>query len=370
MDALLNQLNQLPVPKRQSVVDSLVHHLPLDGAPICEDSSAWFLYSGIGSGLAIAGDMTDWLPGLNMHQLYGTDLWYYRLHCPRDARLDYKLVRNGGDWFLDPLNPRRIQGGYGDNSELKMPAYPSHPEIEDHGFESPRVVSHEEFFSPQLNNSRVIRVLLPPKYKECVMHDVLIVHDGLDFISLGRLANVLAWLAEKQPEVQLPICVCIPAINRRDEYEAAQQVDFGRFIVETVRPFVMEHYETHGDDPEHWACLGSSNGGNISLYLARTYPDCFHKLALMSPYIPDEQSLGILGQPSDTYHIYLNYGFYDLEPLQEPIRRFIAQTQQAGIALESHMYNEGHSWGMWRATLAEALLYLYGTAEDQEPAIR
>ena len=359
MDALISQLHMRPVSQRQAAVDSFIQHLPQGRAPVCEDSTAWFLYSGRGSGLQVAGDMSDWLPGINMHQLYGSNLWYCRFDCQPDARLDYKLVRNGGDWFLDPLNPQRIEGGYGANSELIMPDYPDHPEILDHGYPPPQIVNHENFYSPQLENSRLLSVLLPPAYSDSVSHDVLVIQDGLDFINLGRLANVLAWLAEKYPDMRLPICACLPAIERKPEYEGVLQEKYGRFIQETLRPFLMEHYSTYGDDPAHWGSLGSSNGGNVSLYLARRYPGSFHKLAVMSPYIPVEQREGVLAQPPGTYRIYLNYGRYDLGPLQEPIRQFLEQAQAAGHEVDAHLYNEGHSWGLWRATLAEALLYLY-----------
>ena len=48
--------------------------------------------------------------------------FYKELSFESTARLDYKFVV-GSSWILDPRNPNKVKGGFGDNSELAMPQF-------------------------------------------------------------------------------------------------------------------------------------------------------------------------------------------------------------------------------------------------------
>jgi predicted alpha/beta superfamily hydrolase len=58
--------------------------------------------------------------------------------------------------------------------------------------------------------------------------------------------------------------------------------NYGRFIVEEVKPFIDHHYRSL-PDPENTAVGGASMGGLISLHLCKWYPDVFSICAAMSP---------------------------------------------------------------------------------------
>ncbi len=344
---------------REAMVDSFIAHLPHGEAPVREDTIAWFIYRGQAPSVAIAGDMTRWRPTLAMVNVPATSFWYHGFPCPSHARLDYKLVLGGSTWILDPLNPRTCDGGFGPNSELAMPSYVQPPEIADHGYPPCRIDTYEQVFSPQLGNSRTIKVVVPPGDPSTV-RVTFVVHDGLEYLALGKLDSVLEFLAVRCPSVPLPICVCVPPVNRNEEYAGAQQEAFGRFIVETVVPFVNARYATAPGDPTMWGCMGASNGGNVSLYLAGTYPDLFRRLVLMSPYVPPPQADLVAAQPPDTYRIYMIWGTYDLKVLLPLIEAFDALMTHRGIPHLSRVYPEGHSWGLWRATIDEGLLFCMG----------
>ncbi len=353
-------INITPVDQRQALVDSLLSDLPGGEAPIREDSLAWFIYSGVGSDMDIAGDMTYWAPDMNMFHINGTDFWYRGFVCPNDSRLDYKFVRDNNNWILDPLNPHTITGGFGPNSELAMPDYVQPPEVEDYGYPECGLSTYTNFYSPQLDNTRTIKVLTPPGYDPEGAYTAFIVHDGLEYISLASLDNVLAWLAVHEPELELPICVCVPPVNRTEEYATTQQELFGQFIVETVIPFIDENFATVPGDPDRWGSLGASYGGDVSLYLAGTYPEHIRLLSIMSPYVPQEQYALIEAQPAETYRIYMNWGNYDIASLIPLIEDFDELLVSHGVEHLSRAYNEGHSWGLWRATIDESLLFLLG----------
>jgi pimeloyl-ACP methyl ester carboxylesterase len=167
-------------------------------------------------------------------------------------------------------------------------------------------------------------------------------------------------MAVHYPDITLPICVCVPPVNRTEEYQTTQQETFGLFIAETVIPFVNQNFATCPDDPDQWGSMGASNGGNISLYLAGTFPELFHQLIVMSPYIPTEQYERIVAQPSETFSIYLNWGYYDLQLLIPLIEEFNAMLEDSGVVHYKKQFNEGHSWGLWRATIDEGFQFLYG----------
>lgn len=366
----LTLLNMTPSQERQALVDSFIADLPGGEAPVKEDTMAFFVFNGPASSMAVAGDMTSWSPTLAMIKVSGTTFWYREFGCPSDARLDYKFVRNGTEWMLDPLNPHTCAGGYGPNSELAMPDYVQPPEIADYGYPPCGIDTYEGFFSPQLGNSRTIRVITPPGYSSTATYPTFIVHDGLEYISLASLDRVLAFLAVHYPGAALPICVCIPPVNRTEEYAGSQQQAFGRFITETVIPFVNERYATAPGDPAMWGSMGASNGGNVSLYLAGTYPQQFRRLVIMSPYVPHAQADLIAAQPPETYRIYMNWGSYDIQELIPLIEAFDGMMGQLGIPHLSRLFHEGHSWGLWRATIDEGLLFCEGVQGDDDMPVR
>lgn len=360
-------LQSTPTAQRQALVDSLLADLPGGETPVREDGRAWFLHWGATGSVAVAGDMTNWSPDLAMSLVGGTTFHYRAFACENDARLDYKFVVGGSQWVLDPHNPHTVSGGFGPNSELAMPDYVQPEEILDHGWPGCAVDVHAGFHSPQLNNDRTIKVLRPPGWDGLSPRPVWVVHDGLEYLTLGSLANVLAWAAHEHPELELPLCVCIPPVNRSEEYDGAQQEAFGHFVVDTVVPFVEETYSTYGAQPEKWASLGASSGGDAAAYLAGEFPERFGRLALASPYLPQAQYDRIAALPPESLRIHLVRGSYDIPLLLPLIDEFLAMLEERGVPHQARLAHEGHSWGLWRAILDEELLFLLDPVSAVDP---
>lgn len=90
-----------------------------------------FLYRGPARTVTFTGDFDRWQPRPpRSRRLGGSDLWLQEETFPADARLDYKIVVDGQRWLLDPANPHRQRGGFGDNSVLAMPGYRPSPFLE------------------------------------------------------------------------------------------------------------------------------------------------------------------------------------------------------------------------------------------------
>ncbi|HEV8537866.1 MAG TPA: hypothetical protein VGR15_02985, partial [Bacteroidota bacterium] len=115
--------------KVEGASDSLVaskvitDYIAVHSIPIVEDSLVHFVYRGKGIAVAFPGEMNGWNPSFGIAtRVRGTDLFYRTDTVPVDARVEYKLWVDSA-WMLDPANPRRAMGGYGENSDVRMPEY-------------------------------------------------------------------------------------------------------------------------------------------------------------------------------------------------------------------------------------------------------
>ena len=262
-DAFLTRLNSLPAANRQAVADSFM--AAANAIPYIEsDTVVHFVYNAAAQSVAMAGDATGWNPDKNFIHVQGCNFWYYTTIYEPDARLDYKLVINGSNWILDPKNPNSCTGGYGPNSELRMPAYIFPPEISYIASIPHGILRDTTFHSTGLNNDRQVRFYLPPGYPSgSSSYPVILFHDGLEYLSLCKAANILDYLIA-QHLMSPVIAVFVPPVDRTAEY-AGNKIDlFTEFICSELMPVIDSKYKT-SRDPAKRAMAGASDGGNISL---------------------------------------------------------------------------------------------------------
>src|ERR1044071_1653783 len=77
------------------------------------------------------------------------------------------------------------------------------------------------------------------------------------------------------------IVVGIHPGDRMNEYTQPGYEDYGRFLVETLKPLIDTKYRTLSD-PATTAAMGSSLGGVVSFYLGWQWPDVFGSVASLS----------------------------------------------------------------------------------------
>lgn len=343
-----------PDPQRSAIVDSFMLAVPQ--FPLVEfDTLCHFLYRGSASSVTVPGDANGWEPSsFPMTRLMTTDFWYHTRVFEADARLDYKLVLNGGSWILDPRNPYQVSGGFGPNSELRMPQYVPAPEIIDNPAIPHGTLRDTVFFSAALNNSRTVRIYTPPSYASSSdSFPVMVFHDGLEYVTLANANTVLDNLVAAGRIVPV-IGVFVPPVNRTAEYAGAQMTLFTDFLVNEVMPAIDARYRTRRD-PAARAVLGASNGGNISLWMGYTHPEAFGNIAAQSSNIISSISSGFQSSPRLDLKLYLDLGTYDIAQLIPLVRNFIPILQSRGYPYRYEEYHEGHSWGNWRAHVDNAL---------------
>jgi predicted alpha/beta superfamily hydrolase len=155
-----------------------------------------------------------------------------------------------------------------------------------------------DFHSQFLTKDRKVIVWLPPGYKTDTSkrYPVLYMHDGMNAFVIWRLdetAEALIVNAQLEPL----IIVCVPhggtTEDRFAEYtptrdpqlnQGGKANDYGRMLVEELKPFIDSEYRTLKDAP-NTGLGGASLGGLVTLYLGLKYPETFGRLAVMSPSV-------------------------------------------------------------------------------------
>ncbi len=349
----LARIHATPENERTALVDSFMN--AVRAFPFVEqDTLAHFIYRGNATSVTVPGDANGWnTVSSPMTKISGTNFWYRTDVFENDARLDYKFFING-NWILDPRNPNTCTGGYGPNSELRMPGYQMPPEIAHYPGIAHGTLKDTTFFSVNLGNSRTIRIYLPPGYDGSMgRYPMMLFHDGLEYISLAQAHHVLDYMIHEQ-RIEPTIGVFIPPVNRSSEYAGNLQDKFTKFIIEEVIPWVDARFRTI-PSPEKRAVLGASYGGNISLWLGMNHPEIFGHVAAQSSYIASSISDRFRTGPPLDLKLNLILGTYDIPVLIPMVRNFILILDAKGYTYDYHEYHEGHSWGFWRAHIDDAL---------------
>ncbi len=359
----INHVNSLGDPvAKQAAVDSFMTHARTIGIPFIEDSTANFIYLGTPNSVTVPGDFNGWsMTAWSMTNLSQTNFWYRSENFELDARLDYKFVLNGSTWILDPENPNTCQGGFGPNSELSMPLYVQPWEINynpniAHGTVIPKIL-----FSTNVSTNYNLNIYLPPGYDSLGLQTYPTVYfqDGGEYISLGSAVNVLDNLLDSA-KIEPVIAVFVTPNNRNEEYAGSLRNQYRLFFVNELVPFIDANYLTK-NDPKERLVLGDSYGGNISALISYNHPEVFGLCGLHSgafqPNGYEAYNLIINGPVKDIKWSSI-WGTYEgsLTQNMNSLKDFLLG---ANYELDWLERPEGHSWGLWRATIDRMLEYFF-----------
>lgn len=353
----LNRINALPVNERQAVADSFVTACP--SFPYIEfDTVANIIYTSATTSVAMAGDATQWNPNENFTMIQGTTFWYLTKIYEADARLDYKLVTGGSNWILDPRNPKTCSGGYGPNSELRMGGNIPPPEVQYYTNIPHGTIKDTTFHSTIFNNTRQVRIYLPPSYPlPGLEYPVILFHDGPEYISLAAANNVLDYLIANKM-MNPVVAIFVPPVDRQPEYAGTKIDQFTSFITTELMPFFDQRYAI-SKDPMKRATLGASDGGNIALYLGVKKPDCFGKIAAQSSDVITAISSALQNGPKLNLSFYIDIGTYDIPMLIPMVHNLRDILQSKGYSYNFREIHEGHSWGNWKEHLRFPLMQFF-----------
>ena len=354
--------------------------------PFRKDNEVIFVYFGIGKLIHVVGDFNGWDSfddSSKMIQVNKTKLFYLKKTFPNDSRLDYQIIVDT-DWILDPLNPSKILGGFGLNSEISMPKHIPKLDINHEQIKIPQgTITELEFHSQiQKNWMRKIFIYLPANYNSSreKKYPSLFAVDGTDYLKAGNAKETLDLLIfqQKIPEIigifidPLTPNLRIRDFNGKNCHEENDEIDYNgktdickqkycEFLVRELIPFIDNKYNTIKNDPTKRAHIGVSIGGILSSYIGSKFPEIFKLIGSQSGSFWIDTSVYesfVNPKLNSGIKIYLKAGIFEKRNYNHT-KEFAFILKQNNYNFKDEYFNLGHSWGVWKETFSPMLEYLF-----------
>jgi enterochelin esterase-like enzyme len=219
------------------------------------------------------------------------DDWVLELELPDVLRLEYQLEvthHDGGkEWILDPGNPKRAPGAFGEKSVLEFPGYEPPAWLE-----AETVPGHFDDVSIRgrgLGATVPTRVWSPDGAEPGTPLRMLLANDGPEYDALSSLTR---FSAAKIAAGELPPHrVALLAPGDRNQWYSASAA-YSRVLAHDVVPTLRDAFGMVGAP----AAMGASLGGLAMLHAQRRFPRALGALFLQSGsfFIPryDSQESG------------------------------------------------------------------------------
>lgn len=337
------------------------------GTPLVEGDSALFLVerSSGGPPPRLLADFNGWgepeerLAQAAMTPLEGTS-WYYlkRTLDPR-ARIEYAIARESTEdaaLNLDPENPRTVEGFSRSYSELRMPAHPDAPELQDDPSIPRGRLVETEIESRIRGNRRKILVYLPAGYEDGDRrYPTAYFGDGSDYVSRVPVPRILDY-GIARGEVRPLVGVFIEPMPRSEEYRMNE--DYRRFVAEELVPWIDGRYRTI-PSADARAVLGGSRGGLAAADVAFFHSDVFGACGAIAPATSPMNLIDVVAHGEvKPVRFFVLVGLYDLDWRKDGIALYdVLRTK--GYDAEFLEIPEGHSWNAWKSHIDDALRYLF-----------
>ncbi|MBS1680141.1 MAG: hypothetical protein JST48_00365 [Bacteroidetes bacterium] len=341
--------------------------------PLVVEDSVAFLYRGNANSVVWSGDFNGWGHDKNFNnegkKLGASKIWILKTAFPKDARFDYKIIRNGSDYILDPENKNEQWSGMGGgspNSELRMPLWKQSPEQDFHN-DTPRGTVKKDILinSKLLGYAITYSVYLPNGYEKLGKLPAIYVTDGYEYLhpKLGNMATVLDNLiATKRikPIVGIFIDHREPSnrSNNKRMQELAMNSTYLDFFVKELIPEVEKNYPIISQAKQR-AILGTSMGGLTAAYFVFERPDVFGKAGIQSPAFWIKPQIFQLGAAQTNPKVKISMTTGVVNDTGKESRRMKEILTERNCEYHYREVNEGHSWGNWKNLLADVLTDLF-----------
>ena len=249
---------------------------------------------------------------------------------------------------------------------------------------------HKDFGSQHLTGPRNVLVYLPPGYDEASesRYPVLYMQDGQNLFNPADAFGGQVWAADETAnqltlsgEVSPMLIVGIynaggdrideytpvPALRGRMRGRGGKADDYGRMIIEELKPFIDAEYRTR-PEREFTGLGGSSLGGLVSLHLGLKRPDVFSRLAVMSPSVwwANNQIIREVAITAERLplRIWLDIGRREGPQIKHQVRALkemlLANGWRSGEDFQYFEFpNARHEEAAWAARFGEVLKFLY-----------
>jgi enterochelin esterase-like enzyme len=271
--------------------------------------------------------------------------WELTATVPDVTRFEYQLELIGQDdeseWIVDPANPRKASGPWGDKSVWESP-----------GYEPPAWLDGARAAEPKRVTipSRILRAELPAliwAHPEANGDSpMLVAHDGPEYAEHAALLRLLPQLPPLRATLLAPV-------DRNEIYSASAR--YARALADEILPSLPAAPVRIG--------LGASLGALALFHAHRRYPDTFDALFLQSGsffrrkesyerWFPRYERIARFvggahrSRPERTIPLVLACGTVE-ENLAA--NRALAESLAArGYDVRLHEFRDGHNWVAWR----------------------
>ena len=235
----------------------------------------------------IVGDFNNWATtpqGYDQKagtptRIDGTSWSYLESSAFTNARLEYVFLYEK-DTAPDPRNARTIRTFSGDRSEIRMPFFSAHPEVDGPAPTAIGTVTETAFESRALKASRRVWTYLPAGYEGSQdLYPTVYFLDGGNYTDWMAVPSVLDRLiaAGTIPPV---IAVFVEPGSRQEEY--SRNPAWRAFIATELVPSIDAKLRTF-PAPEQRLIFGSSLGAYGAVDLAVEHPGVFGLCAAIAP---------------------------------------------------------------------------------------
>lgn len=239
----------------------------------------------------------------------------------------------------------------------------------------------QDFYMPQLDKTRRVQILLPSDYDDSSRrYPVLYLQDGQNLFDphapFGNWAinEKLAVLKEYDHGDLIVVAIDHGEVSRINEFSPLSSIQLGigqgegkkylDFMVETLKPYIDEHYRTLSHK-KFTGIGGSSMGGLISLYGGIMYPNVFSRLMVFSPSLwiyPDVyKEVGENGALADT-RLYLYAGGRESQGMLPKVQRLLKSINESSQNTNINLVidpNGTHTESRWGIQFPEAVEWLF-----------
>lgn len=212
-------------------------------------------------------------------RIEGTPWSYVETTAFTNARLEYVFLYEKNT-APDPRNTRKIRTFSGERSEIRMPFFSAHPEVEGPATEVKGALTEQTFESRALKASRRVWTYLPAGYETSQdIYPTVYFLDGGNYTDWMAVPAVLDRLiaAKSIPPV---IAVFVEPGSRQEEY--SRNPAWRAFVATELVPSIDAKLRTF-PAPEQRLIFGSSLGGYGAVDLAVEYPGVFGLCASLAP---------------------------------------------------------------------------------------
>lgn len=239
------------------------------------------------------------------------------------------------------------------------------------------------FYSPQLGNSRSLRIYLPPSYylNTQKRYPVLYMHDGQNLFDASTSFGGVEWGVDETinrlvgtGEMEEIIVVGIDNTNDRineltpccdPAYGGGKINPYEGFILNTIKPYIDQNLRSLPGNA-NTALMGSSLGGLASFYIARRHPEVFGKSAGLSSsfwwnnrYMVNTV-IAATGKVAGKFYIDAGTSSDGLADTTAMRDAMLADGYQQGSDLYYYVAQGGsHNETSWAARLSIPLTYLF-----------